>query len=80
MISVVIPAAEMRITVVVVGLAVLEVLMGAGCLLEDRAVCYVNPVAHVQQTRETSQGVFILTDQMIVLFLSRGMLTLNDSP
>lgn len=36
--------------------------------------------AHVRQANETSQGIFILTGQMILLFLSRGMLRLNDSP
>lgn len=84
MMLIAIPAAETGITVFVltVWLAKLEVLMGAGCLKHPVAWadCNVNPAAHVRQANETSQGIFILTGQMILLFLSRGMLRLNDSP
>lgn len=83
-----IPAAEMGITVAIVTLgqvrlAGLEVLMGAGCMRQPVAQWagrYVNPAAHVRRANKTSRGVFILTGQMILLFLSRGMLRLNDSP
>lgn len=88
MMQIVIPAAEMGITVAVVTLGQVrlagpEVLMGPGCtrpLREDRAVCYVNSAAHVQRANKTSRGVFIFTGQMILLLLSGGMLRLNDSP
>lgn len=71
MMVIVIRTAEMGIAVVVVmlgqvRLAGQEVLMGAGCSEKSWAVCYVNAAAYVQRANETSQGVFILTGQMIL--------------
>lgn len=77
---------EITLTIVMlsqVWLAGLEVLMGACCvrlLREDWTICYINSAAHAQRANKTSQGVFILTGQMILRFLSGGMLRLNDSP
>lgn len=84
MMVIVIRATDTGITVVVVmlgqvRLAGLDVLMGAGCSEKSWTICCVNPAAHVRRANETSRGIFILTGQMILSFLSRGMLRLNDS-
>lgn len=49
------------------------------CSEQDRTLCCVNPAAHVPRANQTSCVVFIWTSQMILLFLSGGMLRLNDS-